>query len=224
MSFIDFFFQHSVRKLTPILCLLHKIFLILQNRTKPCPTYISLSYETKLFSEVIYELNILWCKMYVHGFILIQCTLLFCYFKSLKRNGRGQISFYMDKYTPCERSSGHTIFGTWVHHHDRMCQVHSWSWYDIDLWPQGQIYRVYDMALCSGLSFFVLWHSHTLFGTWVYHHGKMCRSSPLTSISKLYFQHGFESGKMSLLFDIGIPNFGIWVYYHETTCCVHSWP
>ena len=26
-------------------------------------------------------------------------------------------------------------------------------------------YRVYDIALCSGLSFFVLWHSHTLFGT-----------------------------------------------------------
>ena len=28
----------------------------------------------------------------------------------------------------------------------------------------------------------------------------------------------------SLLFDIGIRNFGIWVYHHETTCCVHSWP
>ena len=68
----------------------------------------------------------------------------------------------------------HTIFGTLVYHHERMCQVHSWSWYDIDLWPQGQIYRVYDMALCSGLSIFVFWHSHTLFGTWVYHHGTMC--------------------------------------------------
>ena len=34
----------------------------------------------------------------------------------------------------------------------------------LELWPQGQIYRVYDMALCSGPSFFVLWHSHTLFG------------------------------------------------------------
>ena len=56
-----------------------------------------------------------------------------------------------------------------------MCRVHSWSRYDLELWPQGQIYRVYDMALCSGLSFFVLWHSHTLFGTWVYHHGTMCR-------------------------------------------------
>ena len=34
-------------------------------------------------------------------------------------------------------------------------------------------FRVYDMVLCSGLSFFVLRHSHTLFGTWVYHHGTM---------------------------------------------------
>ena len=27
-----------------------------------------------------------------------------------------------------------------------------------------------------------------------------------------------------LLFDIGIPIFGICVYYYEITCCVHSWP
>ena len=31
------------------------------------------------------------------------------------------------------------------------------------------------MALWSGLMFFVFWHSHTLFSTWVYHHGTMCR-------------------------------------------------
>ena len=30
------------------------------------------------------------------------------------------------------------------------------------------------MALCSGLSFFIFWHSHTLFGMWVYHHGTIC--------------------------------------------------
>ena len=124
----------------------------------------------------------------------------------------------------------HTIFGTWVYHHERMCQVHSWSWYNIDLWLQGQIYRVYDMSLCSGLSFFVLWYGYTLFGTWVYHHSTLWVHSwtlwpwPSTSISKLYFHHGFESVKISLLFDIGIPNFGIWVYHHETTCCVHFLP
>ena len=57
-----------------------------------------------------------------------------------------------------------------------------------DLWPQGKTCRVNDMALHSGLSFFVLWHSHTLFGTWVYHHGTMCRVQRLSwTISKLYF-------------------------------------
>ena len=40
------------------------------------------------------------------------------------------------------------------------------------------------------------------------------------NIKKLYFHHGFESGKMSLLFDIGIPNVGLWVYHHETACFV----
>ena len=29
---------------------------------------------------------------------------------------------------------------------------------------------------------------------------------------------------MSSLFEIGIPNFGVWVYHHKTPCCVHSWP
>ena len=40
--------------------------------------------------------------------------------------------------------------------------------------------RVYDIALCSGLSFFILWHSHTFIGTLVYHHGTMCRIHSLT--------------------------------------------
>ena len=123
-----------------------------------------------------------------------------------------------------------TIFGTWVYHHDDMCQVHSWSWYDIDHWPQGQIYRDYDMALCSDLSFVVLRHSHILFCTWVYHHGTICGVHSWTLYDlDLWPQYQnytgvFESGKMPLLFDIGIPNFGIWVYHHESTCCVHSWP
>ena len=121
----------------------------------------------------------------------------------------------------------HTIFGTWVYHNERMCQVHSWSWYDIKLWSQGQIYRVNDMVLCLGLRFFIFWHSHTLFGTWVYHHGMKCCIHEWTlydldiwPLSKSYFHHGLESSKISLLFDIGIPNFGIWVYHQETACCV----
>ena len=34
-----------------------------------------------------------------------------------------------------------TIFSTCVYHHKTMCSIHSWSRFDIDLWPQGQIYR-----------------------------------------------------------------------------------
>ena len=41
------------------------------------------------------------------------------------------------------------------------------------------------------------------------------------NIKFIYLHHGIESGKMFLLFDIDIPNFGIWVYRHATTCCVH---
>ena len=66
---------------------------------------------------------------------------------------------------------------------------------------QGQICRVFDMALCSGHSFFVLWHSHTIFGTPMYHHGLLCHihSWPLYYLdlwhqnSKLYFHHEFVS-------------------------------
>ena len=38
------------------------------------------------------------------------------------------------------------------------------------------------------------------------------------------FTMNLSLARSSLLFDIGIPRSGIWVYYHETTCCVHSWP
>ena len=70
-----------------------------------------------------------------------------------------------------------TIFGTWVYHHGTMCRVHSWSRYDLELWPQGQIYRVFDMFLCPAHNFFMVWHwlTCTIFGTWMYHHETMCR-------------------------------------------------
>ena len=41
-----------------------------------------------------------------------------------------------------------TIFSTWVHHQERMCRSHSYSRYEVDIWPQSQI----DMSLCSGYS------------------------------------------------------------------------
>ena len=64
-----------------------------------------------------------------------------------------------------------TIFGSWVYLHERMCRVQLWYWYKADLWPQGQIYKVFDMLWPQ---FFVLWLSHTIFGTWVHQHGTMC--------------------------------------------------
>ena len=68
----------------------------------------------------------------------------------------------------------HTIFGTWVYYHERMCWIYSWSQYNVDLWPQGQIYKDFDMALCLGTVFFVYWHSPTISGTLVCYHRIKC--------------------------------------------------
>ena len=68
-----------------------------------------------------------------------------------------------------------TIFGTWVYHHETMCRGHSWSRYDLELWPQGQIYRVFDMFSYPAHNFFMVWNWLTIFGTWMYHHETMCR-------------------------------------------------
>ena len=58
-----------------------------------------------------------------------------------------------------------TIFGTWVYHHKAMCRVNSWSRYDLELWPPGQIYRVFNMFSCPAHNFFFwltlayhIWH------------------------------------------------------------------
>ena len=93
------------------------------------------------------------------------------------------VQYYFCMYTPRERSSGKyigitlsvclsvclqirvrpitfflvrhwlTIFGAWVYHHETMCRVHSWSQYDVYLWLQSRIYRVYEMALCKSAAF-----------------------------------------------------------------------
>ena len=49
--------------------------------------------------------------------------------------------------------------------------------YDVDFWPQGQIYR--DLTSYLGHTFFILWYSHTIFSTWVYHHGTTYQLHPL---------------------------------------------
>ena len=69
----------------------------------------------------------------------------------------------------------HTIFGTWVYHHESMYSIYSWSQYDLDFWLQGQIYtRVFDMSLCLTHTFCFLWLWHIILGTWVYHNETMC--------------------------------------------------
>ena len=72
----------------------------------------------------------------------------------------------------------------------------------IRCWPllQNQIHVVFYMALCSSHSFF-LWHSHTIFGKWVYHHGAMCHIPDIfltltfgLNIS-IKFHHEYVSGQ-----------------------------
>ena len=41
---------------------------------------------------------------------------------------------------------------------------------------------------------------------------------------QIFFHHEFESGKIVFALWHRQRNFGIWVYHHEITCCIHSWP
>ena len=93
--------------------------------------------------------------------------------------------------------------GCIVYHQERMFCVHSWSQYDVDLWPEGQIYRVYDMALCSGHSFLsfdigILCLAHECITMVLFELTFMASVWPwsLTSVSKLYFHHEIVSGKI----------------------------
>ena len=70
----------------------------------------------------------------------------------------------------CDFDIGLPYIGTWLYHHEKMCRAHSWSWYDVDLCPQGQIYWVSDMFPCVAHNFFLVCHWLTIFGTCVYHH------------------------------------------------------
>ena len=49
-----------------------------------------------------------------------------------------------------------TIFGTWVYHHERMCSIHSWYGFDINLWPQGQIYSFLSCLHVQPITFVCL--------------------------------------------------------------------
>ena len=88
------------------------------------------------------------------------------------------------------------------------------------------------MFSCPAHNLFFVWHWLTIFGTWVYHYKRMCRvhSWPLNDLDlwpqyqNYIFTMNLCLASSPLLFDIELPNVGIWVYHYETTCCVHSWP
>ena len=105
-----------------------------------------------------------------------------------------------------------SIFVTWVYQHETMCRVNSWSRYDLELSPKGQIYRVLDMFLFCFVLIFLVWHWLTIFGTWVYHHKMMRR---VHSWSRFDVDHRPQGQKLlsclhvrpvtSVSYDIGIP-------------------
>ena len=107
------------------------------------------------------------------------------------------------------------LFCTWFYHHKSMCRVPSTFWYNIDLWPQDQIYMVFGMAICSNHSFFVLLRYHILFGTWVYHHWTMCNI-----FSWSLYDLDLWPQYQNYIFSPWIC-FALW-HKHPTTCCVHS--
>ena len=114
------------------------------------------------------------------------------------------------------------------YHHETICRVHYRSRYDVDLWHQGQIYRVFNIALSSDHSFIVIRQSNTILSTWVYHYGAMCLYSwPLYNLdfwSNYIFIMRLCLAKILFALWNRRIKFGTRVVHHETTCCVHLWP
>lgn len=66
-------------------------------------------------------------------------------------------------------------------------------------WPEGQICRVFDMALCKGHSYFLLWHSQTIFGTWVCHYRMICHIQSWPSYD-LYLWSQYQNDIFRIVF------------------------
>ena len=108
-----------------------------------------------------------------------------------------------------------TIFGTLVYHHDTMCRVHWWSWFNLELWPQGQTYRVIEMFLCPAHNYYLIWHWLIIFGTWVYHHENMWQVHSYSGFDVDIWSHGLKAYRLLLCvlarlltavsFDSGLP-------------------
>ena len=99
-----------------------------------------------------------------------------------------------------------TIFGTCVYHYETMCRAQLWSQYDFNLWPQGKIYRVFDMFSCLDHNFFwfdngLLYLAHpciTMRHSWSQYHVDLWPQGKITwlitfwgvDIAIPYFAHG----------------------------------
>ena len=122
-----------------------------------------------------------------------------------------------------------TIFGTWLHHHETMCRAHSWSLYDLKVMCCGR-WRLTSRFLTR----FRVWPVTIFYLTFSYHIWHMCKSVPYfhDPLYDLWPQYQICIYTMNLslarlsfaLWHLSIHNFGIRVYHHETTCCIHSWP
>ena len=70
--------------------------------------------------------------------------------------------------------------------------------------------------LCLGLTFFVLWHSHTLLCMWVYHHGTMCHIQSWTLYDlDLWPQY------QNYIFTINLNLARCLCLWHRHTKCLH---
>lgn len=98
------------------------------------------------------------------------------------------------------------IFGKYVYRIVTMCRVHSRYQYDIDLWPRGQIYRVFDTHSCSSHNFSFLYtvmlsssHYFVTTGQYVVHIFMIyVWPWPVASLLKFYFHHqfGYEQARL----------------------------
>ena len=113
------------------------------------------------------------------------------------------------------------------------CRAHSWFPYDIDLWPQSQIYRGFDISsfLTCNFEFCLLWHSQFIFDTWVYHLERMCCVHSLSRFKVDFWLQGqiywvktclCERLITSVCRDICTPH--TYVYRHERMCHINTWP
>ena len=124
------------------------------------------------------------------------------------------------------------IFSTWVYRHETMCRIHSWSQFNIDLRPQIKfigfiIWLCVRATLFLSFDIMMLWLAHqciTIVRCVANIHDLFMTLTFDLNIKIIYFHNEFETGKIISLFDIVTTNFGIWMYHHETICCVHSWP